>query len=370
MTDFEVNNYQVMPELAENDFAALKADIAERGVLIPVEYDEDWNILDGHHRVRACGELGIEVWPRFVRKGLSEAEKFRHARQLNLARRHLNQDQKRGLISDQLKDTPERSNRQVAEGLGVSHVTVGGVRNELEGRGQIDHVSERTDTMGRVQPARKPIRTDYIDPEALAKKKAHVTNNSGNNEWYTPSIYIDAARDVLGGFDLDPASSEIANKTVKAKQFFAEADDGLAQDWPVGRIWMNPPYATPLISKFAAKFSQAIRNGSEGIVLVNNATETAWFQEMAGVFSAVCFPKSRIKFVNEEGDAGGAPLQGQAIIYAGPNLRQFCAQFEQFGIIGVARDRRDGTNLPLSRKQAVAETPHTAPDRLSPQPHR
>lgn len=48
MTDFELNNYQVMPALAESDFVALKADIAGRGVLVPVEYDEDGNILDGH----------------------------------------------------------------------------------------------------------------------------------------------------------------------------------------------------------------------------------------------------------------------------------------------------------------------------------
>jgi hypothetical protein len=32
-----------------------------------------------------------------------------------------------------------------------------------------------------------------------AVKKAHVTNNSGNNEWYTPRAFIDAARDVMGG---------------------------------------------------------------------------------------------------------------------------------------------------------------------------
>jgi ParB family chromosome partitioning protein len=187
--------------------------------------------------------------------------------------------------------------------------------------------------MGRVQPARKPIRTDYIDPAALAKKKAHVTNNSGNNEWYTPDIFIDAARDVLVAFDLDPASSSIANKTVKARQFFTETDDGLAQDWPVGRIWMNPPYGTPLIGKFASKFAQAIVDGSEGIVLVNNATETAWFQEVAGVSSAICFPKSRIKFVNEEGEAGGAPLQGQALIYFGADAGKFKEVFCPFGMV-------------------------------------
>jgi len=38
-------------------YAALLHDIAERGVLTPIDLDEHGHILDGHHRIRACGEL-------------------------------------------------------------------------------------------------------------------------------------------------------------------------------------------------------------------------------------------------------------------------------------------------------------------------
>lgn len=41
--------YQVLPSMPDEQFAALKADIAERGVLTPIDVDEDGHILDGHH---------------------------------------------------------------------------------------------------------------------------------------------------------------------------------------------------------------------------------------------------------------------------------------------------------------------------------
>ena len=101
------------------------------------------------------------------------------------------------------------------------------------------------------------VTTNIIAAAEKADRKAHVAQNSGNNEWYTPAVFIEAARSVMGGFDLDPASSEIANRTVQAERIFTAEDDGLAQEWPVGRIWMNPPYAQPLMGQFADKFAQA-----------------------------------------------------------------------------------------------------------------
>ena len=61
--------YQVLPPLTDEEFAMLKADVALRGVLIPIEYDEEGNILDGYHRVRACNDLGIlEFIPQCLRR--------------------------------------------------------------------------------------------------------------------------------------------------------------------------------------------------------------------------------------------------------------------------------------------------------------
>ena len=99
-------NFQVLPPLSAEDYAALKSSIAARGVLVPVDYDEEGNILDGHHRGQICSELGITTWPKLIRKDLTDTEKRTHARQLNLARRHLDQAARRTLIEEELRRTP------------------------------------------------------------------------------------------------------------------------------------------------------------------------------------------------------------------------------------------------------------------------
>jgi hypothetical protein len=179
-------------------------------------------------------------------------------------------------------------------------------------------------------PKPEPVAPARIEAIKEELKKPHVARNTGDNEWYTPPVFIEAATAVLGGIDLDPASSEIANRTVKAKTFYTEDDDGLSQDWPVGRIWMNPPYAQPAINRFCTRIVDEVSRGSSAIVLVNNGTETQWFQCMAAECTAICFPKSRVRFLKPDGNPG-APLQGQAIVYFGEAFELFRDKFSQFG---------------------------------------
>jgi len=163
---------------------------------------------------------------------------------------------------------------------------------------------------------------------------AHVGFNSGDNEWYTPVEYIKAAKAVMGDIDLDPASSSIANSVVGAYQFYTEADDGLSKPWS-GRVWMNPPYAQPFIAHFAARLAESFAAGdvTEACVLVNNGTETGWFQTLAGRASAMCFPRGRVKFWHPSKEA--TPLQGQAVIYLGPRVAEFRSEFLRFGFVVI-----------------------------------
>jgi len=115
----------------------------------------------------------------------------------------------------------------------------------------------------------------------------------------------------MGEIDTDPASCALANETVGAKVFYALDADGLKQEWH-GRVWLNPPYAQPAISKFGAKL---IGESTAGMVtdaiLLNSATDAAWFQKAASWASAICLPARRIKCISPHGLAPG-PKQGIA----------------------------------------------------------
>lgn len=163
---------------------------------------------------------------------------------------------------------------------------------------------------------------------------AHVGKNTGESEWYTPREYIAAAIEVMGAIDLDPASTPEANDVVNAVTHYTIEDDGLQQSW-AGRVWMNPPYAQPAVGYFCAKLIEeyCAGNVTEACVLVNNATETGWFQDLAAIATALCFPRGRVKFWHPERES--APLQGQAVIYIGPSGEAFKRAFLPFGFVGM-----------------------------------
>lgn len=161
--------YQVMPDMPPDQFEALKKDIADRGVITPIDLDEEGNILDGHHRVRACHELGITDYPTIIRPGLSEEEKRLFARKSNMMRRHLNRKQIRDLIKRQLMDTPRWANNRIAGELGVDSKTVGKIREKLEATLEIPKFD-------------KLLGTDGKERYRIYKKAVMVPNEEARNQ--------------------------------------------------------------------------------------------------------------------------------------------------------------------------------------------
>lgn len=159
--------------------------------------------------------------------------------------------------------------------------------------------------------------------------------SSESNEWYTPAEYIEAARLVMGGIDLDPASNPIANKIVKAERYYTINDDGFAQDWR-GRIWLNPPYGRDggesNQEKWSARLIEEYRAGniSSAILLVNAVTDRRWFNPLWDF--PICFTDHRIRFYSPDTEAG-QPTHGNVLVYFGNDTDRFYAHFRGFGPI-------------------------------------
>ncbi len=80
---------KLLPKMSEEEFAELKASIQAEGQHYAIIVNEDLEVLDGHHRYRACSELGIE--PDFeVRKFDDKLLEKKFVIESNLRRRHLN----------------------------------------------------------------------------------------------------------------------------------------------------------------------------------------------------------------------------------------------------------------------------------------
>ena len=186
---------------------------------------------------------------------------------------------------------------------------------------------------GKVKITAKHVEQVVAEKIGKPQPSPHVAHSSGNNEWYTPSYILDAARACLGGFDCDPASSEVANRQVKAKKFYSADECGISATKWGRRVWMNPPYAQPLCDQFCNSLIDRLGRGEveEACVLVNNATETQWFGKLARSASAVVFLSGRVKFLDHTGQPKNTPLQGQAVLYFGDRFTSFLECFSTLG---------------------------------------
>ena len=149
--------YDVLPDLGDEEYEALKRDVAEHGILVPPIIDgESGEIVDGRHRVRAWTELRAEGtrvrdYPRDVRRFSSEEERVAVFIASNLFRRHLNRRQRAEVVA-RLRERGW-SLRRVSDVVGVHHETA---RRDLSIVANATH-PERVDRQGGgTYPSRRP----------------------------------------------------------------------------------------------------------------------------------------------------------------------------------------------------------------------
>lgn len=238
------------------------------------------------------------------------------------------------------QDPPRLAINAALEVLEEYHATGGYVTLDDGDQVEADEPDALIDATRAAYEERAARQSQHIQ-DSVAKRNGMEHVNAGEedqtsaydgNEWYTPARYIAAARELMGTIDLDPASCAYAQQTVQAGQFYTKDDDGLLYDW-TGRVWLNPPYSYPEVERFTQHLIHQYEAGitQEAILLVNNCTDAAWFQQLLQRYP-VCFTAGRIRFERPDFEKF-ATRQGQAFFYLGTNETRFSEIFAEFGVV-------------------------------------
>ena len=204
----------LFPMMTDAELRDLGADIKANGMRVPItlwKEAKDWKpvLLDGRNRLAAMEVAGIEIItsPDYGSEGdpqirlyfRRDGEAFpiptvevrgdhlggdpaEYVVSANLLRRHLTPDQKRSLIANILKSTPQKSNWRVAKQVNVDHKTVANVRAEQEATGEIPQLKETTGADGKARPARKASSIAKVVPKAQEAKRTEATQDSIETE--------------------------------------------------------------------------------------------------------------------------------------------------------------------------------------------
>jgi excisionase family DNA binding protein len=94
----------LVPEMPAAEYAALRSDIEARGILVPIEITSAHAVVDGRHRLRAAGDLGLSEVPARV---VDPGDEVTYILSAAIYRRHLTASQ-RAALALELSDYRER----------------------------------------------------------------------------------------------------------------------------------------------------------------------------------------------------------------------------------------------------------------------
>lgn len=162
-----------------------------------------------------------------------------------------------------------------------------------------------------------------------------IQQTSGSVEFYTPGHITDAARAVMGGIDLDPASNDHANRWIKATKIYIKQDNGLSHHW-FGRVWMNHPFGRGANKQWIDKLVYGYEDGdiTEACCITYACTSEAWFQPLFGY--AQCWISPRLNYVDAHGYTVRGVTKGSVVTYLGAKRHLFARVFAPIGRVTVA----------------------------------
>lgn len=209
--EIEVGEYaDLVPDMSDREYEALKRSISKHGLDDPIKVTPDGVVVDGHHRLKACRELGVD--PKTER---TDPDSERAAR-ANLARRDLSQGGKREAVKRYLTKhyEGERAQQEVADDLGVAQSTVSEAW-EIIDRDRFPRDEKRRRVREFIDQHPEASNRDVSD--AVEPDVSYRTVGNWRNEW---------ADDVAGDTDkpdTDDTDQERADDTDAAPRIAPEA---------------------------------------------------------------------------------------------------------------------------------------------------
>jgi hypothetical protein len=180
--------YQVFDKLSPSQYQALREDIKQRGIQVPVEKDEDGNTLDGHHREEIAKELGIPC-PEVVRKFATENDKRIHVIMLNLGRRHLSPQDWTIAFSELLNEKGVKLGRGARNDKGETSVSFTEVAKEVGVN--VETAKKRLQKAKKDLPSaiRKRVENNEITlKDGLAEAKSNEAPKAEEDKEDKPSV--------------------------------------------------------------------------------------------------------------------------------------------------------------------------------------
>lgn len=106
----------IVPPMSQAEYESLRDDIKRQGLHVPLLVNEKSVLLDGHHRLRACDELGIKPHVEVHAPFESELEEEIFVYKINLERRHINLAQRVNLVLEMQPKLAELARRNMSKG--------------------------------------------------------------------------------------------------------------------------------------------------------------------------------------------------------------------------------------------------------------
>ena len=149
------------------------------------------------------------------------------------------------------------------------------------------------------------------DRHIMTAEVLTVHFSSNTDLWSTPQTLFNTLQAEFG-FTLDVCANA---DNAKCLNFFAEEQDGLAQEW-TGTCWCNPPYGRE-IGKWVKKAYYSAEQGATVVCLLPARTDTAWWHTYVSRATEIRLYKGRLKF---GAATNSAPFPSALILFCAGEL--------------------------------------------------